>query len=89
MNPGHLEGSDPVSNPSQDTQGNIEVIDVIEDWDLPFHLANTIEYIAGHEYKGTAIQDLNKAAWYLNRYINILTTEENIAKLSVDTNHEE
>ena len=47
----------------------IEPIDVIEDWRLGFCLGNTVKYIARAEHKGSTIQDLEKAEWYLKREI--------------------
>jgi hypothetical protein len=48
-----------------------EVIDVIEAWDLDFCLGNAVKYIARQGRKGTdtAGQDLRKAMWYIDRYI--------------------
>lgn len=46
-----------------------EAIKVIEAWGLGFNLGNTIKYISRAENKGTPLQDLKKAAWYLNREI--------------------
>jgi hypothetical protein len=62
--------SDPINKPEHYNKTAVEPIDVIEAWDLPFHLGNVIKYIARHKHKGTAEQDLKKAAWYLDRYIN-------------------
>lgn len=45
----------------------IECIDVIEWFNL--NLGNVIKYIWRAEEKGAPIQDLEKAAWYLNREI--------------------
>jgi len=58
-----------VDHPSHYNSGSIEVIDAIEDWELGFSLGNTIKYIAraGKKSPDTYIQDLEKAAWYLNR----------------------
>ena len=47
--------------------GQYEPIDVIEDWDLPYHAACALKYIARYRHKGTPEQDLKKAAWYLLR----------------------
>lgn len=49
-----------------------EAIKVIEAWDLGFHLGNCVKYIARAGRKGDAIEDLRKAAWYLNRKIALL-----------------
>lgn len=46
-----------------------EAIDVIEAWDLGFCLGNAIKYIARAGHKGDAIEDLEKARWYIDREI--------------------
>lgn len=48
-----------------------EAIKVIEAWNLGFCLGNTIKYIsrAGKKSKEKEIEDLEKALWYLNRYL--------------------
>lgn len=56
-------------------QGNkFEVIDIIEDYNLGFSLGNTIKYILRSDKKNNQIEDLRKAAWYLNREIERLDT---------------
>ena len=50
----------------------IEVIDVIEGFDLNFRLGNTTKYILRAGRKGNArkrVEDLKKARWYLDREI--------------------
>lgn len=66
------EKDDPVNHPKHYADGNIETIDFIEDKNLNFHLGNAVKYIsrAGKKGKDKTIEDLNKAVWYLNRYIN-------------------
>ncbi len=59
-----------VDSPAHYTHGSYEVIDVIEDWDLNFRLANAVKYIARHKHKGKPLEDLKKAAWYLQREID-------------------
>jgi hypothetical protein len=51
-----------------------EAIKVIDAWGLGFHLGNVIKYIsrAGKKDPKTLIQDLKKAAWYLEKYIEKL-----------------
>ena len=51
-----------------------EAISVIEEWDLGFHLGNVVKYIsrAGKKPDQTTISDLQKARWYLDRYIENL-----------------
>ena len=66
---GNIE-HDAVNHPSHYTRGKIEVIDFIEDQQLPYHLGNVIKYIARAGYKGDKLEDLKKARWYLDRYIN-------------------
>ena len=61
--------SDLVNHPAHYCQGKIEPIDVIEDWDLGFHLGNVVKYVRRMEHKGTRTQDVRKAIWYLNRYM--------------------
>lgn len=64
---------DAVNHPSHYTRGKIEVIDFIEDQELPYHLGNVIKYVARAGYKGDKLEDLKKARWYLDRYINEVT----------------
>lgn len=66
---------DPINRPAHYNQTAIEPIDVIENWNLPFHLGNTVKYICRHEHKGSALEDLKKARWYLDRYIKKLEKE--------------
>lgn len=61
---------DNINSPQHYTTGKYEVIDVIEDWDLNFRLANAIKYIARHQHKGKPLEDLKKAQWYLQREID-------------------
>ena len=58
--PAHYGGAD---NP-------YEAIKVIEAWGLGFCLGNTVKYISRAEKKGAALEDLRKAAWYLQREID-------------------
>lgn len=61
-----------INHPQHYTMGKYEVIDVIEDWKLPYHLGNVIKYVARSPYKGRQLDDLKKARWYLDRYIQLL-----------------
>ena len=51
-----------------------EAIKVIDAWDLGFSLGNTVKYIsrAGKKNKEKELEDLKKAAWYLEHHINQL-----------------
>ena len=67
--------NDPVNHPSHYTAGHrIEVIEFLEDWMFPFHLANAVKYIAraGKKDPTKTVEDLQKAVWYINRYISLL-----------------
>ena len=67
---------DVINHPSHYTRGKIEVIDFIEDQQLPYHLGNVIKYIARAGYKGDKLEDLKKARWYLDRYIKEVMPHE-------------
>lgn len=69
---------DAVNHPSHYTRGKIEVIDFIEDQQLPYHLGNVIKYIARAGHKGDKLEDLKKARWYLDRYINEVMGNETL-----------
>ena len=58
-------------NPKHYNNTSIEPIDVIEDWDLGFHLGNCIKYIkrAGQKGNETFEDDIKKCIWYLQRSI--------------------
>lgn len=67
--------TDPVNRPSHYTFApGYEVIDVLEAWQLPFHLANAVKYIAraGKKDPSKTVEDLRKSVWYLERYIWLL-----------------
>jgi hypothetical protein len=53
-----------------------EAIKVIEAWALGFHLGNAVKYISRAGRKGDALEDLKKAAWYLQRHIERLERGE-------------
>ncbi len=60
-----------VDHPAHYNSGKFEAIDVIEDWQLGFNDGNAVKYISRHRHKGTAIKDIEKAIWYLNRHRNL------------------
>lgn len=65
-----IERHEAVNHPSYYKTGGIEAIDVIEAWNLDFCLGNTVKYIARCGKKSDkVVEDLKKAAWYLNREI--------------------
>ena len=58
-----------VNHPPHYNQGNIEVIDAIEDWGLDFNAGNVVKYVSRHQHKAEPLEDLKKARWYLDRLI--------------------
>lgn len=58
-----------------------EAIKVIEAWDLGFHLGNAVKYIsrAGKKDPAKVGEDIDKAIWYLQRYLEA-TFEKTKAK---------
>ena len=68
-------GYDPVNRPSHYTEGRkYEPIDVIEDWNLGFCTGNALKYISRAGRKDDALQDLEKAKWYIEREIMRMRT---------------
>ena len=65
---------DPVNHPSHYNSGKIEVIDFIEDQGLGFNLGNVVKYTAraGKKDPTKTLEDLRKAAFYLDREIERL-----------------
>lgn len=70
--------SDNVNHPSHYTDGNIEVIDFIEDKRLNYHRGNAVKYIcrAGKKDPEKEVEDLQKAIWYINREIQRLEAQK-------------
>lgn len=54
------------------SQTDLEAIDVIEDFELGYHLGNAVKYILRAGKKGEMLEDLKKAHWYLEREISRL-----------------
>jgi hypothetical protein len=69
--------NDAVNHPSHYTDGGIETIDFIEAKKLPYHLGNAVKYIsrAGKKDQDKIVEDLQKAVWYIERYIKVLEGE--------------
>jgi hypothetical protein len=61
--------SNKIDHPKHYRPGLYEAIKVIEAWGLGFCLGNVVKYISRAELKGTPIEDLKKARWYLDREI--------------------
>jgi hypothetical protein len=62
--------NDPVNSPKHYTEhpSGIECIQITEH--MGFNLGNAIKYIWRADLKGHSIEDLRKAAWYINREIS-------------------
>jgi len=66
-----LPKPDLVNKPPHYRAGGIETIDFIEAKDLNYRLGNVVKYVSRAGKKASdPIEDLEKAAWYLNREIN-------------------
>lgn len=51
-------------------EGNpLEVINIIEHYGLGFCLGNCVKYVLRAGKKGSMLEDLKKARWYLDRVI--------------------
>ena len=48
----------------------MEVIKIINHYDLNFELGNVLKYVLRADKKGNRKQDLQKALWYLQHEIN-------------------
>ena len=71
---------DLVNEPPHYLAGGIETIDYIEAKGFNYNLGNVCKYISRAGHKGDTIEDLKKAAWYLNREIGRLEEEEQSGK---------
>ena len=69
---------DTVQRPSHYADTKIEVIDYIEDKGFGYHLGNAIKYIsrAGKKDPSKTVEDLRKAEWYIERYIQLIEGEQ-------------
>ncbi len=67
--------TDMVNQPPHHLVGGIETIDVIEAKGLGFLAGNVIKYVLRYQFKGTPLEDLKKARWYLNRLIGNMEKE--------------
>lgn len=60
---------DAINNPGHYTwlPNGVEVIQITEH--MSFCLGNVVKYVVRADHKGRPLEDLEKAAWYLNREI--------------------
>lgn len=78
--------NDNVNHPAHYTDGNIEVIDFIEDKKLGYHLGNAVKYIAraGKKDPDKYVEDLRKAVWYLQREIGRSISNIQLSASTID-----
>lgn len=62
-------GADMVNRPPHYTTGKIEVLDFIEDQRFGYLAGQVIKYVARYRHKGSGLEDLKKARFYLDRLI--------------------
>ena len=60
---------DSVNSPKHYTRGPVEVIEIIEGFELGYRLGNVVKYVLRAGHKGDRLEDLKKARWYLDREI--------------------
>lgn len=66
---------DTVNHPSHYTFGNYEVLPVLQDWFPKDPLAwQVVKYMSRYKHKGTPLQDLQKAEFYLKELIKNAST---------------
>ncbi len=76
------KSSDMVNHPSHYNSGKMEVIEMVTDIARPYRgdvavcIGNVVKYVARAPFKGTCIQCLRKAEWYLKRAIELLEEPE-------------
>jgi len=61
---------DLVNHPKHYNKGKFEHVEVVENWELGYHLGNATKYLMRASHKGNRLQDLQKARWYLSRAID-------------------
>ena len=61
--------NDNVNHPAHYTTGTIEVLDFILDQKFGYLDGQVVKYLSRYRHKGTPVQDLQKAEFYLKRLI--------------------
>ena len=81
------------TNPSHYTSGDIECVDAIRaatkglDGFSGFLAGNAIKYVWRHSLKGKAVEDLQKAQWYIDRLIRTVRVDEVVAEVEEENNY--
>lgn len=60
---------DPVNHPAHYTQYPVEVIEITKHLDFP--RGNVVKYVTRSPHKGSEVEDLKKARWYLDLAIEM------------------
>lgn len=68
-----MKDKEMVDHPDHYQSTKMEVIDVIEAFNLNFSRGNVLKYLLRAGKKSDEIEDLKKAMWYLQREINKLS----------------
>ena len=61
---------DKINKPKHYNAGKIECITFIEDQKFGYCDGNAVKYICRYRHKGTPIEDLKKAKWYIDRLLH-------------------
>lgn len=73
-----------VSKPKKDSEGQrIASIDVIEMWRLNYHLACAVKCLSRAGRKISEKADIEKAIWYLDRFIRMSRTADDQSYMEV------
>ena len=88
--------NDPVNHPEHYETNGIECIDAMiasqgKEVVSNYCVCNAFKYIWRHQHKGKSVEDIQKAVWYLNRYLNLCeqkdepkTTEKKVKSADLD-----
>lgn len=68
--------TDSVNQPPHYITSSLQMIQVVEAFGLGFHLGNVIKYVLRSDKKGSQLEDLKKARWYLTRAIQVLEDDQ-------------
>lgn len=66
-----IEARQAINNPSHYTYARVECIEIIEDLALPFHLGCAFKYLWRWNAKATPEENVRKAVWYLERWLEL------------------
>jgi len=67
-----MEGKGLIDKPSHYCVGEVMPVELCEVWKLDYYhqLASAMEYIFRCNYKGSKVTDLEKACWWIQRYLD-------------------